>query len=588
MKKGIIGIVFCIVMIFSLAVTAQAMDQKAKNTHYGYSLLTDAEKFVYEEIYDGISKMEDMITFTAKIDAGNFKKIYRYYLADSPEHCWLWGDGNEFSYELYVDSTTDKVGKMAIYYNASKTEGPLMKSRMATKIEDLTKDISVSLPDKEKALIVHNRLCEHVAYDDTISMPYIHRAYGALVRNFAVCDGYSYAYQVLLNSLGIRTVTVAGYGTSIISNSIDHGSHAWNLVEFSEGKWSYVDVTWDDHTEDLGIFHYYFGAGNEIIAGTSPLSKTFDESSPEGKSELNNALKHQGGKDHYIVYREKNYSDPNNTQEPYVYNIPFELPTNIVKDGYFDVKEEDKTYLSGYQYKMERKTDSTFFYFLYQGDKTKAADIINEFKVWLGGKASGETKTTNYGKTVELADRGLPTSNNPPIAVVGKEICLMLKYKAHTHTGGTATCYSKKVCEICGVEYGSVLPHNIPDSEHYAYAAPGLETAEEPKYGMMEHWRCTLCHGFFVKDKYGKFVEVREDSLIVHPYTPGDVNDDGAVNNKDVIMLFRYLSGAEVGESFSLGACDPNGDKGFNNKDVVYLFNHISYPSKRETDYALH
>lgn len=33
----------------------------------------------------------------------------------------------------------------------------------------------------------------------------------------------------------------------------------------------------------------------------------------------------------------------------------------------------------------------------------------------------------------------------------------------HTHTGGTATCQNKAVCEICGEEYGSLAAHNYVD-----------------------------------------------------------------------------------------------------------------------------
>ena len=57
----------------------------------------------------------------------------------------------------------------------------------------------------------------------------------------------------------------------------------------------------------------------------------------------------------------------------------------------------------------------------------------------------------------------------------------------------------------------------------------------------------------------------------------GDVNKDGEVNNKDVVVLFRYTSGtpADVDEI----ACDTNGDGTVDNKDVVLLFRHVSNPS---------
>ena len=50
----------------------------------------------------------------------------------------------------------------------------------------------------------------------------------------------------------------------------------------------------------------------------------------------------------------------------------------------------------------------------------------------------------------------------------------------------------------------------------------------------------------------------------------GDVNNDGEVDNKDVVVLFRYLSGGT--EQIAEDAADVNQDGGLNNKDVTTLF----------------
>lgn len=50
----------------------------------------------------------------------------------------------------------------------------------------------------------------------------------------------------------------------------------------------------------------------------------------------------------------------------------------------------------------------------------------------------------------------------------------------------------------------------------------------------------------------------------------GDINDDGSVNNKDVVKLFRYiLSNATDGD---LSVYDINKDGKINTKDVIALF----------------
>ncbi len=57
-------------------------------------------------------------------------------------------------------------------------------------------------------------------------------------------------------------------------------------------------------------------------------------------------------------------------------------------------------------------------------------------------------------------------------------------------------------------------------------------------------------------------------------YAPGDVNKDGSIDNKDVVALFRYVSGTDKVEDES--AYDYNGDKTVDNKDVVALFRFVS------------
>ena len=54
---------------------------------------------------------------------------------------------------------------------------------------------------------------------------------------------------------------------------------------------------------------------------------------------------------------------------------------------------------------------------------------------------------------------------------------------------------------------------------------------------------------------------------------PGDVNGDGLLNNKDVVSLFKYVSGGGACDEF---AVDVNNDGLENNKDVVALFKYVS------------
>ena len=57
-------------------------------------------------------------------------------------------------------------------------------------------------------------------------------------------------------------------------------------------------------------------------------------------------------------------------------------------------------------------------------------------------------------------------------------------------------------------------------------------------------------------------------------HIPGDINDDGSVNNKDLTRLFQYLSDWDV--TVNADALDVNGDGSVNNKDLTRLFQYLS------------
>jgi hypothetical protein len=101
--------------------------------------------------------------------------------------------------------------------------------------------------DFDKALLLHDYLVLNIVYDKAnldhvirtgnVLNPHSHTAYGAMVRNLAVCDGYARAYHYLLSKVGVESLYVEGV--------LDAGPHIWNLVKINNA-WFHVDVTADD------------------------------------------------------------------------------------------------------------------------------------------------------------------------------------------------------------------------------------------------------------------------------------------------------------------------------------------------------
>ncbi len=63
-------------------------------------------------------------------------------------------------------------------------------------------------------------------------------------------------------------------------------------------------------------------------------------------------------------------------------------------------------------------------------------------------------------------------------------------------------------------------------------------------------------------------------ALTVLNYLPGDINNDGTVNNKDITRLLKHLSNWDV--EVNENALDVNGDGSINNKDVTRLLKYMS------------
>lgn len=143
----------------------------------------------------------------------------------------------------------------------------------------IKKVVSQSSSDYEKILAVHDYLVLNTAYDyDNYRRNRIPResftARGALVYGVAVCSGYSYAFQRLLDELGIENLYVSGEaGTG--------GGHAWNMVKL-DGEWYHIDATWNDPVPDRPqrVRYKYFLVSDAKIRSYDP-GRTWPDNLPK-------------------------------------------------------------------------------------------------------------------------------------------------------------------------------------------------------------------------------------------------------------------------------------------------------------------
>lgn len=91
-----------------------------------------------------------------------------------------------------------------------------------------------------KEVSAHKKICDAVAY---ISGTYDQSIYSTLIENKTVCAGYSEVFAMMMNAMGVDTMTVLS------------DCHAWNVIRLDDGKYYCVDVTWDDSLGDRYLFN---------------------------------------------------------------------------------------------------------------------------------------------------------------------------------------------------------------------------------------------------------------------------------------------------------------------------------------------
>lgn len=224
------------------------------------NLIKDDE--VKHEIYLNIAKAvknrEKQVLIPILKDTSYISQIYEYVKLDYPEYFYI-----PTKFKILTTKINNVVSAMELelaYYddfwdmqNIPKyyKEIEIVAKEIISKVESIDGDYN-------KVLYIYKYLTQNITYEADSVDDY--SLYGALINKKATCEGYSEAFQYLLNALNIDAITIVG-------NSKEQ-PHQWNMVKI-DSLWYFFDATWDSLVNSSKYLPYnYFAITTEDIKQT--------------------------------------------------------------------------------------------------------------------------------------------------------------------------------------------------------------------------------------------------------------------------------------------------------------------------------
>lgn len=201
--------------------------------------LSEEDKASYDTIYESFMQGENNITIKGTPGTEKISHIYNCITEDYPDIFWI---GNGYSITEWNNSTNISFYKLSSIEKDNLNE---YCQRLENEVQKILSQVPETGSLYDKILFIHDYIVQNTEYGtDYATIPkteseMYYNAYGCLVNHRCVCSGYSAAFQLLMQRIGVPCGSTVGFATK------NGEAHRWNYVLY-EDEYYWVDVTWDD------------------------------------------------------------------------------------------------------------------------------------------------------------------------------------------------------------------------------------------------------------------------------------------------------------------------------------------------------
>ena len=281
--------IFCIVLLLTLSVSifsALALERSEwlSPDQYYYQQLSPEHKAAWENDINNALAYPDQVKMPKD---RRQQALARMIMADNPRIFWIdWIDSNamlrfDTGSEPHYGAVKLPEGTTLADFQTAFTEG------VNAAVEEVSAQLPANADAQTKVRTIYAWLCENNDYNDAqtskhkkesdpVAFAYLaaHSAYSGIIKGdeyLPVCEGYSCAFKLLCDELGVPCICVSGSMTSL-------SAHMWNYVQLENGQWYQVDVTTGDaYSTDLfclmnasGAAKYEYSPNPYMGSGVNP------------------------------------------------------------------------------------------------------------------------------------------------------------------------------------------------------------------------------------------------------------------------------------------------------------------------------